>query len=72
VAEAVRQLHLGQMTASDIEQRFGVADERMADGALVYRFETTRQRGERRQTQAETVTFRFAGGKLAKVCRTRS
>jgi hypothetical protein len=35
VAEAVRQLHLGQMTASDIEQRFGVADEKTADGALV-------------------------------------
>jgi hypothetical protein len=44
----------------------------MADGALIYRFETTRQRGERLQTEAETVTFRFAGGKLAKVCRTRS
>jgi len=24
------------------------------------------------QTEAETVTFRFAGGKLARVCRTRS
>jgi hypothetical protein len=29
----------------------------MADGALVYRFETTRQRGERMRTEAETVTF---------------
>jgi hypothetical protein len=72
VAEAVRQVHLGQTTPTDIEQRFGVADERMADGALVYRFETTRQRGKRMQTEAETVTFRFAGGRLAKVCRTRS
>ena len=71
-AEAVRQVRLGQTTPGDIEHRFGVADERMADGALVYRFETTRQRGERMQTEAETVTFRFAGGKLAKVCRTRS
>jgi hypothetical protein len=44
----------------------------MADGALVYRFERTRQHGERMQTEAETVTFRFAGGKLASVCRTRS
>jgi hypothetical protein len=71
-AEAVRQVHLGQTTPTDIEQRFGVADEKTADGALVYRFETTRQRGERMQKEAETVTFRFAGGKLAKVCRTRS
>ena len=71
-AEAVRQVHLGQTTPSDVEQRFGVADEKTADGALVYRFETTRQRGERMQTEAETVTFRFAGGKLARVCRTRS
>ena len=72
VAEAVRQVHLGQTTPSDIEHRFGVADERMADGALVYRFETSRKRGEHLQTEAKTVTFRFAGGKLAKVCRTRS
>ena len=28
------------MTASDIEQRFGVADEKTADRALTYRFET--------------------------------
>ena len=70
--EAIRQVQLGHTTPSDVEQRFGAADERTPDGALVYRFETTRQRGERRQTQAETVTFRFAGGKLAKVCRTRS
>lgn len=70
MADAVRQVHLGQTTPSHIEQRFGVADEKTADGALVYRFETTRQHGER--MEAETVTFRFAGGKLAKVCRTRS
>jgi hypothetical protein len=71
VAEAVRQVHLGQTTPSDIEQRFGVADERMADGALVYRFETTRQRGGQTQAKAEIVTFRFANGKLTKVCRAR-
>src|SRR5262249_50894228 len=69
---AIRQVHLGQTTSSDIEQLFGVADERMADGALIYRFETTRERGGRTQIEAETVTFRFAVGKLAKVCRTRS
>ena len=62
----------GQTTPSDVEKRFGVADEKTADGALVYRFDTTRRRGERMQTEAETDTFRFAGGKLAKVCRTRS
>ena len=70
--EAIRQVQLGHTTPSDVEQRFGVADEKTADGPLVYRFETTRQRGEHMQTEAETVTFRFAGGKLARVCRTRS
>jgi len=72
VAEAVRQVHLRQTTPSDVEKRFGVADEKTSDGALTYRFETTRTHGERRQTEAETVTFRFAGGRLVKVCRTRS
>jgi hypothetical protein len=70
--DAIRQVQLGQTTPSDVEQRFGAADERTPDGALVYRFETTRQRGERKQIEAETVTFRFAGGRLVKVCRTRS
>jgi len=71
-ADAVRQVRLGQTTPSDLEKRFGVPDERAPDGALVYRFESARARGGRMQAGAETVTFRFAAGKLAKVCRTRS
>jgi hypothetical protein len=70
--DAIRQVHLGQTTPRGIEQQFGVADERTADGRLVYRFETTRKRGGRIETEAETVTFRFAGERLSKVCRTRS
>ena len=69
--DAIRQLQLGQTTPSDLEQRFGVPDERAADGALTYRFDTTRQRGGQTQAKAEIVTFRFANGKLAKVCRKR-
>jgi hypothetical protein len=71
-ADAIRQVRLGQSTASDLEQRFGVPDERAPDGALVYRFESPREHGGRMQAEAETVTFRFAGGKLAQVCRRRS
>jgi len=71
-ADAVRQVRLGQTTAREVEQRFGAPDERAADGALVYRFESARERGGRMQAEEETVTFRFAAGKLAKVCRTRS
>jgi hypothetical protein len=44
-------------------------------GWLTARWSTGSKRpgsAERMQTEAETVTFRFAGGKLAKVCRTRS
>jgi len=70
-ADAIGQVHLGQTTPIDVEQLFGVPDQRAADGALTYRFETTRKRGERVRAEAETVTFRFANGKLTKVCRTR-
>src|SRR5262249_38241792 len=57
--DAIRQVRLGQTPPRDIEQQFGAADERTADGGLVYRFETTRLRGGQMQTEAETVTFRF-------------
>jgi hypothetical protein len=71
-SDAIRQVRLGQTTPRDIEQQFGAADERTADGGLVYRFETTRRRAGQMQTEAETVTFRFTGERLSKVCRTRS
>jgi len=71
-ADAIRQVRLGQTTPSDVEQRFGVADQRSADGSLEYRFETTRRRTGRAEAVEETVTFRFANGRLARICRTRS
>jgi hypothetical protein len=71
-AEAVRQVRLGQTTPSAIEQQFGAADQHAPDGALVYRFETTRRHGTEMRTEVETVTFHFASGTLSKVCRTRS
>lgn len=70
--DAIRQVHLGQTTPSDLEQRFGVADQHAPDGALIYRFETTRRHGPEMRTEIEIVTFRFAGGTLSKVCRTHS
>jgi hypothetical protein len=70
-ADAIRQVQLGQTIPSDLEQRFGVPDERAADGALTYRFETTRARDGQTHAETEIVTFRFANGRLAKVCRTR-
>src|SRR5262249_30238664 len=70
--DAIRQVRLRQTTPGGLAQRFGVADERSADGSLEYRFETTRQRTGRAETVEETVTFRFANGRLTKICRTRS
>jgi len=64
-------VQLGRTTPSDLEQRFGMPDERAADGALTYRFDTTRKLGGHTHAEAEIVTFRFANGKLAKVCRKR-
>ena len=72
VADLVAQVSLGRTTAGDIERQFGAADERAPDGSLVYRFETVRSRGGRTRTQNETITLRFAGGVLSKICRTRS
>ena len=71
-ANLVARVSLGRTTASDIERQFGTADERAPDGSLVYRFETVRSRGGRTRTQNETITLRFAGGVLSKICRTRS
>ena len=71
-ADAIKLVSLGQTTTTGLEQLFGPADERGEDGALVYRFERMRGDGDRRRIEVETVTFRFAGGVLSKVCRTRS
>ena len=69
---AIKLVSLGHTTAAGIEQLFGAADERAADGALAYRFERTRRGDDRRRIEVETVTFRFERGLLSKICRTRS
>ena len=51
---------------------YWVARQYAPDGSLVYRFETARNRGGRTRARNETVTLRFAGGVLSKICRTRS
>jgi hypothetical protein len=71
-AELVRQVSLGRTTAPDVERQFGVADDRPADGSLVYQFARTRGHGEPVRTETETVTLHFAHGVLSKICRTRS
>jgi len=77
-------LNIGSTTVADIESQFGDPDERASDGALTYRYTTVRQ--VRRQFAGWTVsllpadervtvhavTFRFTGGKLSRICRTRS
>jgi len=71
-ADLVRQVTLGQTTQADIEQRFGLADERPADGSLVYRFLKRARDGARAGTETETVTLRFERGVLRRICRARS
>ncbi len=67
-ARDLTQLRLGQTTPADVERLFGVPDERRNDGALVYQHRLVVPSHH----EAETVTFRFSAGALAKVCRTRS
>ena len=77
----VRALVFGRTTPAEIERRFGEPAARGPDGALTYRYSTVR-RSERRiagwtipiseQVREHTVTFRFAGGVLSRMCRARS
>src|SRR5436309_4389273 len=62
----LEQMSFGQSTPADVERVFGAADERPPDGSLVYRTE------DRRRRETESVTFRFEGGVLSRICRTRS
>jgi hypothetical protein len=64
-ARVLDQMRIGQTTMAEVERLLGEPDERTSDGALVYR--VTRPRRE-----TETFTFRFAGGLLSRICRTRS
>ena len=71
-SDLVRHMTVGQTTAADIEQRFGLPDDRPPDGSLVYRFRRVPHEGARGDTETETVTLRFERGVLQKICRTRS
>jgi hypothetical protein len=71
-AELVRQVSVGRTTAADVERQLGTADERPPDGSLIYRFDRRRGNGDGTVTDTETVTLRFEGGVLSKVCRARS
>jgi len=61
----LEQMSFGQSTPADVERVFGAADERPPDGSLVYRTE------DRRRRETESVTFRFEGGVLSRICRSR-
>ena len=69
-AALVEHVTIGQTTADDITQRFGVADERAPDGALVYHLPAS-GRDRREGDRGETVTFRFERGVLSRICRAR-
>ena len=71
-SDLVRQVAVGQTTAADVEQRFGLPDDRPPDRSLVYRFRAAPHDGPRVDTDTETVTLRFARGVLQKICRARS
>lgn len=73
-SRSVRQLDLGQVnleqsTAGEVERLFGAPDERAPDGAFTYRGIMVRGGGV---NEPETVTFRFTGGVLSGICRSRS
>jgi hypothetical protein len=62
------RLHFGRTTPAEVEHVFGAPDTHTPDGSLVYQ---NRRIGDRSRVD-ETVTFRFRGDRLAKICRTRS
>jgi hypothetical protein len=82
----LKDLTLGKTSVADIEQRFGEPSERAIDGAMTYRWEVVRRPDQtlgvrtvdatlepgERLVRKESVTFRFAGGLLNKICQERS
>jgi hypothetical protein len=80
-ARRLRELTIGRATPADVESVFGPPDERAPDGALTYRSATVRRQLHRvagwtlsasEQVEERTTTFRFTGGMLSKICRSRS
>ena len=77
----LRQVSLGRTTPAEVEERFGVPAAREPDGALTYRFALVRRSVRHvggwtistdEHVDEHAVTFRFAHGVLARICRTRS
>jgi hypothetical protein len=64
-ARVLDHMRIGRTTPADVERLLGRPDEHTPDGALVYRIARPRH-------DTETFTFRFAGGLLSRICRTRS
>jgi hypothetical protein len=65
-AADIDRLKLGRTQAGEVEQIFGHPDRRDLDGSFIY-FTKRRPSGEQ-----DSVTFRFAGGSLAKICTHRA
>jgi hypothetical protein len=78
----IAQLAIGQSTRDDVERLFGEPDERGDDGSLTYRATAVRRTGRSvvgwsladaaEVVGQQSATFRFAGGVLSRICRTRS
>ena len=59
------KVSLGKTSPADVERLFGVPEERLADGNLLYRWTG-------RPSEEGQVTFKFQDGVLSKICRDRT
>ena len=64
LARDLDKVSLGKTSPADVEGLFGLPEERLADGNLLYRW--TGRPGEEGE-----VTFKFQDGVLSKMCRDR-
>ncbi|HLK11104.1 MAG TPA: hypothetical protein VKW76_06970 [Candidatus Binatia bacterium] len=64
-ARVLDQMRIGRTTPADVEHLLGGPDVQAPDGSLIYRIPRPRR-------ETETLTFRFAGGVLSRICRARS
>ena len=65
LSQDLDKVSLGQTSPSDVERLFGVPEERLADGNLLYRWTG-------RPSEEGEVTFKFQDGVLSKICRDRT
>lgn len=63
-ASDLNRVSFGRTTTTEVERLLGTPATRNADGSLVYHLGSA--------PDAESVTFRFRNGVLARVCRARS